>query len=152
MLRLGADLQTADLGRTELFSVTREKIREFAAALGERNPICHEVQAAQAAGYDDLVAPPTFLISMQMKSLLEFLASPEVGLDVSQILHGEQGFVLQRPVLAGDQLSAETSIVDTRTRGEATFYSLETQVFDLGGQQVAALTSTIVGNSGGTAS
>jgi acyl dehydratase len=145
-------MTNTDLDRDEPFRVTREKIREFAAALGERNPICHDVAAARLAGYADLVAPPTFLISMQMNSLLAFLASPEVGLDISQILHGEQGFVLQRPVIAGDELLATTNIVDTRTRGDATFYSLETQVAGKSGQSVARLNSTIVGGSEGSAS
>jgi len=145
-------MSTTDLDRAAPFRVTREKIREFSSALGERNPICHDVDAAREAGYADLVAPPTFLISMQMGLLLEFLASPGIGLDVSQILHGEQGFTLARPVIAGDELLAETNVVDTRRRGDATFYSLETTVLGQGGEAVATLTSTIVGGSEGSAS
>jgi acyl dehydratase len=133
----------------ESFRVSREKIREFANALGERNPVCHSVKAAQAAGYPDLVAPPTFLTSLQLLELERFLSSPEVGLE---ILHGEQGFVLHRPVIAGDELASKTSIEDQRERGDATFYSLATRVESVSGELVATLSSTIVAGATGAVS
>jgi acyl dehydratase len=136
----------------ESFRVSREKIREFANALGERNPVCHSVKAAQAAGYPDLVAPPTFLTSLQLLELERFLSSPEVGLDISQILHGEQGFVLHRPVIAGDELASKTSIEDQRERADATFYSLATRVESVSGELVAILSSTIVAGATGAVS
>ena len=136
----------------EPFRVSREKIREFANALGERNPVCHSVEAAKAAGYQDLVAPPTFLTSLQLFELERFLSSPDVGLDISQILHGEQGFDLHRPVIAGDALVSETSIEDKRERGGATFYSLATEVKDANGELVASLSSTIVAGAAGVVS
>ena len=136
----------------EPFRVSREKIREFANALGERNPICHSVEAAIAAGYEDLVAPPTFLTSLQLLELERFLSSPDVGLDISQILHGEQGFDLHRPVIAGDELVSKTVIEDKRERGDATFYSLATSVNDVQGNRVATLSSTIVAGAAGAVS
>lgn len=137
---------------SEPFRVSREKIREFANALGERNPICHSVKAAKAAGYQDLVAPPTFLTSLQLVELEKFLSSPEVGLDISQILHGEQGFNLHRPVIAGDELVSETTVEDKRERGDTTFYSLATSVHAVDGELVATLSSTIVASSAGAVS
>ena len=136
----------------EPFRVSREKIREFANALGERNPICHSVEAAIAAGYEDLVAPPTFLTSLQLLELERLLSSPDVGLDISQILHGEQGFDLHRPVIAGDELVSKTVIEDKRERGDATFYSLATSVNDVQGNRVATLSSTIVAGAAGAVS
>jgi len=136
----------------EPFRVSREKIREFANALGERNPICHSVKAAQAAGHQDLVAPPTFLTSLQLFELERFLSSPEVGLDISQILHGEQGFTLHRPVIAGDELVSETAVEDKRERGDSIFYSLTTSVNALDGELVATLSSTIVAGASGSVS
>lgn len=94
----------------ELFEVGREKVKEFALALGETNPIYFKKEHAQSLGYSDIVAPPTFLISVAMSAMNKVLFDPEFNLDYSRIVHGEQGFTLHKPVVAGMQLALNTTL------------------------------------------
>ena len=102
------------LGRTaassEPFEVTRGDIRRFATAIGDANPACHDRAAAQALGHRDVVAPPTFLITFALTAAADLVSDPELGLDYSLVVHGEQRFALHRPVCAGDLLDAETRL------------------------------------------
>lgn len=97
------------------YQVGREKIREFATAVGDRNPVCHDVEAARALGYADVVAPPTFGIVMSMDASAVVMFDPELGLDYSRVVHGEQRFAYTRPIVAGDVLVVTTSIESIRT-------------------------------------
>src|SRR6185437_6509858 len=93
------------------FEVGRELIRHFASAIGDANPISHDVEAAKAAGHPDLVAPPTFLTTLGFRRRSGPIDDPELGLDYSLVVHGEQKFILHRPVYAGDVLSGRTTVV-----------------------------------------
>ncbi len=92
----------------ELFEVGREKIKEFARALGETNPAYFDIEHAKKLGYSDIIAPPTFLISVAMSEMNKVLFDPEFNLDYSRIVHGEQSFTLQQPIVAGMQLALNT--------------------------------------------
>jgi hypothetical protein len=94
----------------ELFEVGREKVKEFALALGETNPIYFNKEHAQSLGFSDIVAPPTFLISVAMSAMNKILFDPKFNLDYSRIVHGEQGFTLHKPVVAGMQLAWNTTL------------------------------------------
>lgn len=89
----------------ESYQVGREKIKEFSRALGEANPIYFNTQYAQSLGYKDILAPTTFLITMAMEAMNKILFDPEFNLDYSRIVHGEQGFSLKQPVVAGMDLA-----------------------------------------------
>ena len=95
---------------TEPYEVGREKIREFADAIGDDNPAYRDKAAAKALGYPDVIAPPTFPIVMTMKAAHQIVADPELGLDYSRVVHVEQRFSYSRPVRAGryDQISSVT--------------------------------------------
>ena len=86
---------------TEPFQVGREAIRDFAASVGARSPIHHDVEAARAAGYRDLVAPPTFAVIPGQRTDAQFVTDAEAGVDFSRVVHGEQRFVHHRPIVAG---------------------------------------------------
>jgi len=90
------------------FTVEVEKgaIRRFAEALGDRNPIRHDEDAARAAGHRGLVAPPTFPASFRPPGDAPWMAR----LDRSRIRAGEQGFRLHRPILAGDRLTCRLTL------------------------------------------
>lgn len=94
----------------ELYEVGREKIKEFALALGETNPIYFKKEVAQSLGYADILAPPTFLITVAMSAMNQVLFDPEFNLDYSRIVHGEQSFTLHKPVVAGMQLALNTTL------------------------------------------
>ncbi len=97
------------------FLVGREHIRQFARAIGDPNPLYHDLEAARTAGYPDLVAPPTFLVAAIPGALGLPVDDPAFGLDFSLIVHGEQRFSLSRPVVAGDELTAVTALTGLRT-------------------------------------
>jgi len=91
---------------TEPYVVGREKVREFSSAVFATAPIHHDANAAMAAGYSDVVAPPTFPIVIQEKTLQHLLSHPGAGIDFSRVVHGDQKFEYQRPLVAGDEVVA----------------------------------------------
>src|SRR5579875_3685352 len=89
---------------TAPYEVGREKIREFADAVNDPNPLYRDREAARAAGYDDVIAPPTFPIVLTLRAGHQVIMDPDLGIDYSRVVHGEQRFVHARPVVAGDAL------------------------------------------------
>lgn len=89
---------------TAVYEVGREKIREFADAIGDPNPAYRDVAAAQALGYPDVIAPPTFAIVLAMPVINQAAFDPELGLDYTKVVHGEQKFLHSRPIRPGDRL------------------------------------------------
>ena len=135
---------------SETYEVSRELIRRFAAAIGDGNPLYVDRSAAVSAGYPDVIAPPTFLTVLGFRFALEGpVVDPDLGLDYSLVVHGEQRFVLHRPVHAGDVLSVESVIDEIRDAGSNELMVTRTTVTDADGQPVADLYSTLV--SRGTA-
>ena len=128
--------------------ITRGDIRRFAAAIGDGNPLYLDADAARAKGYRDVLAPPTFLITVAGSTGPGLLSDPALGLNFSLVVHGQQGFTLHLPVCAGDVLESETRIDDVRDAGRNELICLITE-FTSAGSPVATLTNTIV--SRGTA-
>ena len=132
------------------YEVGRELIRRFADAIGDPDPVYRDLEAARAAGHPDVIAPPTFLTVLNFRFAAEGpVADPELGLDYSRVVHGEQAFELHRPVRAGDVLTSVQSVADIRDAGRNELISTVTEVTDAAGEPVATLRSTIV--SRGTA-
>lgn len=107
------------------YAVGREKVREFASAVGETNPLYFEPDHARAAGYADVVAPPMFAVVFASRSVAPALFDPEVGLDFAMMVHGAQEFVWGPLVVAGDEISTTTTVKDISQRGEMTFFVFE---------------------------
>jgi len=100
---------------TEPYEVSRVKIREFADAIGDGNPLYRDQEAAKAAGYPDVIAPPTFPIVVSLGN--PALADPELGLNYAMVVHGEQRFEYTRPVRAGDVLTCTSTITEIKSIG-----------------------------------
>ncbi|MGI5284547.1 MaoC family dehydratase N-terminal domain-containing protein [Nonomuraea polychroma] len=130
------------------YEVSRVKIREFAAAIGDANPIYRDTEAAQAAGYPDVIAPPTFPIVFSLQSGGEALADPDLGLNFAMVVHGEQRFEYVRPVYAGDQLVSTATITDIRTAGRNELLTVRSEVTTVGGEPVCVTYNTIVERGG----
>lgn len=126
------------------YQVGREKIREFATAIGDSNPAYHDIESAWALGHPDLVAPPTFPIIMTMKAMSVAMFDPELGLDYSRVVHGEQKFVYSRPVFAGDNLIVTASIDNIRSVAGNDLITTRADVVTEGGQHVVTAYSVIV--------
>jgi len=102
----------------EPYEVALVKVREFARALGDENPLYHDPAAARRAGYPHVIAPPTFAVVVAQAERLAMLRDPELGLDPARMLHTEQRFRYRRPIFAGDALLATAEIVDISVRGQ----------------------------------
>src|ERR671927_1966222 len=87
-----------------VYEVGRAKIAEFAAAVGATDPVHTDVEAARAAGHADVIAPPTFAIVVSLEAAMSVLQDPDVALDYSRVVHGEQRFAHHPPLRAGDRL------------------------------------------------
>ena len=133
---------------TAPYLVGREKIREFANAVFSTNPINHDVFAAQAAGYADVVAPPTFAVLIQERSLHTVLADPEADIDFSRVVHGDQRFIHVRPIVAGDELTSVLEVASVKSLGAHSMITFNTEVFDAEKNLVATAISTLVVRGG----
>jgi acyl dehydratase len=147
-------LNRAFIGReypaSATYEVGREHIRRFAEAIGDRNPAYVDVEAAKALGHRDVLAPPTFLTVLGYRFAGEGpIVDPELGLDYSLVVHGEQSFELHRPVYAADVLTSVQRIEDIKDAGRNELILMVTEVTDSAGARVATLRSTVV--SRGTA-
>ena len=129
---------------TQPYLVGREKIREFAHAVKSTNPMNLDVFAAQAAGYEDVIAPPTFAVVIQERSLATVLADPEAGIEFSRVVHGDQRFIHERPIVAGDELISELEVASVKSLGGNSMVTFETKIFDANKQLVCTAISTLV--------
>jgi acyl dehydratase len=125
-----------------LYAVGREKIREYARAVGETNPLHSDLEAARAAGYHDLVAPPMFAVVYGLPAVGPALFDPEVGVDFAMLVHGAQEFVWGPLVVAGDEVATVVTVKEIEARGELGFYVFESTSHNQRGQEVSRGTWT----------
>ena len=126
------------------YVVGREKIREFARAIGDTNPAYHNPQAAKALGYSDVIAPPTFAIVVSLEAANAALFDPELGLDYSRVVHGEQTFTYTRPICAGDELIVTTVIENIRSMAGNDMITTKGIITTVDGEPVATASSMLV--------
>jgi acyl dehydratase len=129
---------------TDPYLVGREKIREFARAVFATNPLNHDVDAARAAGHPDVVAPPTFPIVIQERTLAQLLAEADAGIDFTRVVHGDQRFTYTRPIVAGDELIATLTIASVKSLGGHSMVTAVSDIVDASGKHVVTATSTLV--------
>lgn len=113
---------------TPPYLVGREKIREFATAIGAMDPIYHDPDAAKAFGHPDVIAPPTFPIVITAAVIEQLIAHPGLGLDFSRVVHGDQRYTYHRPVRAGDCLICAGRIAEITERGGHQFLTVRTEI------------------------
>ena len=142
-------LDQAVVGREpapESLLVTRSRLRAFARATGQADPVYTDVDAARRAGHRDLPVPPTFFFSIELEAPDPFRALTDLGVDLRTVLHGEQEFRYHRLAHAGDELTARARFTDVYEKkgGALQFLVKETAVTDQDGTLVATLRSTTV--------
>lgn len=128
--------------RTRAYEVGREKIREFASAIGDVNPAYRDVDAARALGHRDVIAPPTFAFVLTLEGW--HMVMDDLGIDFSHVLHVDQRFVHHRPLIAGDVIHAGATIDSVRERMGSTFLVIRTDVSDHADELVSSGYSTIM--------
>jgi acyl dehydratase len=126
------------------YEVSRVKIAEFADAVGEPSPLCRDRAAAQAAGYPDVIAPPTFAIVVNAVNAARVTHDPGLGVNYAMVVHGEQSFSHARPIRAGDVLVAQTTIESIRALGSMTTLTSVTDIRTTDGEHVCTARSTLV--------
>jgi acyl dehydratase len=129
---------------TAPYLVGREKIREFATAIGDSNPAYLDVEAARALGHPDLVAPPTFAIVLSLPAAHQIVLDPALGLDYSRVVHGEQRFALTRPIHAGDELTVVATVEKIRSVAGNDIITTRGDIATTAGEPVATAYSTLV--------
>lgn len=133
---------------TSPYAVGREKVREFANAVLSRASIHHDSEAARAAGYADVVAPPTFAVVVQEHTLQQLLADQEADVDFSRVVHGDQRFTYSRPIVAGDELTATLTIAAVKQLGGHSMVTASSDIVDATGAHVVTAISTLVVRGG----
>jgi hypothetical protein len=123
--------------RTPSYEVGREKVREFSRAVFF--PTESEEQSNS-----DLVVPPTFPVVIQEQSLKLVLADPEAKLDFSRVVHGDQRFVFERPIVTGDELTSELHVASVKTLAGNHLVTFNTEIFDASNKLVCTAISTLV--------
>jgi acyl dehydratase len=142
---------TDAIGKTyapSTYAVGREKIREYAAAVCETNPLHFDFEAARAAGHQDLVAPPMFAVVYGARAVGPALFDPEVGIDFAMMVHAGQDFVWGPLVIAGDEITTTASVKDISDRGGMVFYAFETVSENQRGENVCTGTWTQIVRGG----
>jgi acyl dehydratase len=133
---------------TQPYEVSRVKIAEFAAAIGDPNPVYTDRDAAVAAGYPDVIAPPTFPIVVSTPAAGLAVADPALGINYAMVVHGEQRFEYARPLHAGDVVTAQATIVSIRQVRDNVMMTTRTEVSTVGGEHVCTAFSTLVERGG----
>jgi len=132
-------VSTQAIGKTYpavVYAVGREKVREYAWAVGETNPLYVDLDAARAAGYADVVAPPMFAVVYAGRSITPALFDPEVGIDFANMLHAGQEFEWGPLVVAGDEITTTTAVQEIDERGGMGFYVFRTDSRNQRGETV----------------
>jgi acyl dehydratase len=138
-------VNTQAIGKTypaATYAIGREKIREYAAAVGETNPLHHDVDAARAAGYADVVAPPMFAVVYAGRAVGPAIFDPDVGINLALMVHGSQEFRWGPLVVAGDEITTTNTVKDIADRGGMAFYVFESVSQNQHGETVCTGTWT----------
>ena len=124
------------------YDVGREKIREYANAIGATNPVHHEREAALAAGYRNVVAPPMFCVVYSGPALRPGILDPDVGINLAAMVHGGQEFVWGEPVCAGDEITTQAQVSEIYEQDGKGFYVFESVSTNQDGAEVVRGTWT----------
>ena len=132
-------VNTDAIGKTyaaTTYAVGREKVREYAFAVGETNPLYLDVEAARAAGHDDVVAPPMFAVVYSLPAVAQGMFDPEVGIDFSRLVHAGQEFEWGPLVVAGDEIRTTTQVSDITERAGSGYFVFESTSVNQRGETV----------------
>ena len=130
-------------------AVDRDRVTRFAEAIGDEDPRFRDPEAARSEGHPNQLAPPTFPTTIQILASAQVVVDPDLGLDYTRVVHGEQEFEWRRPIVVGDALRATPRIADLYARGPNEFLVIENEITDADGEVVCISRATLL--SRGTA-
>jgi acyl dehydratase len=140
-------LKTEAIGKewpATTYEVGREKVREYATVVGLENPVHFDREAARAAGFRDVVAPPMFAVVYSSPAMAPAMFDPEVGMNFAAMVHGGQEFEWDEPACAGDEITTTARCADISERDGKGFYTFETSSINQNGDQVTRGTWTLI--------
>ncbi len=127
------------------FHIERGKIKEFARAIGDGNPIYTDIQVANSKEYRDIPVPPTFATVMEMWAGADFDTLVErLQLNPLKVLHGEQQYRYLEDICAGDRLRGETKVMSIEEKRGMKLITLETTYFNQENRPVLIATAVII--------
>ncbi|MGW3624228.1 FAS1-like dehydratase domain-containing protein [Streptomyces sp. NPDC000880] len=129
---------------TSPYEVGREKIREFAEAVGDANAAYTDREAAKALGHPDVIAPPTFAFAITFKAAEQVIQDPQLGLDYDRVVHRDQKFAYTRPVRAGDRLTVTSTIETIKSLAGNDVVDIRGEVRDEAGEHVVTAWTKLV--------
>ena len=151
-----ADFEGREYPANAPYSVGREKIREFASAVGATHPAHHDLVAARGSGYPDLVAPPTFAVVVAQRAESQYISDPEAQIDFTRVVHADERFTHHRPIVAGDELTTVLHVDRVVVRGAISMVTTRCEIYampqhvevpspeaDTPGEHVATVVSTL---------
>ncbi len=140
-------VNTSYVGRvyppTDPYAVGREHLRDFARAVGAQHPAHHDVAAARALGYPDVIAPPTFAVVIAQRAESQLIGDPEAGIDFSRVVHADERFTHHRPIRAGDELVTVLRVDSITERAGLAMVTTRCEIADDDGAPVATVVSTL---------
>jgi acyl dehydratase len=128
----------------EPYEVALEHVRAFASALGDENALYRDPAAARAAGYPHAIAPPTFAQVVSAAGRRALFAHPELGLRYERILHSEQRFRYERPIVVGDVLTTAYAITEIALKGRHELLAWDAEIRDAEGELVCTASGSIL--------
>ena len=144
-------IDTSKIGKTYspfTYEVGLEKIREYANAVGESNPVHHDRAAAREAGFRDVVAPPMFAVVYSAGAMGPAVLDPEIGINLMMMLHGSQEFEWSEPVCAGDTITTQAEVKDIHEKDGRQFFVFESVSKNQNGDEVVRGTWTNIVRGG----
>lgn len=135
LARSSVDSRVGYRARPWSYEIGAEKIREYAAAVGEDSPIYYDRTAARAAGFSDIVAPPMFVV-VYCKWMSPLVQDEALGIDYDRMLHGSQEFTWSRVACVGDVITTSAQVTGIYAKGPLTFFELESVSTEMSGAEV----------------
>jgi len=129
---------------TTPYAVGREKVREFAEAVGAADLVHFDQVQARARGYRDVIAPPTFAAVIAQRCDRQFISDPDAGIDYSRLVHGAQKFVHHRPITAGDEVVGVLTVDSVKLVGGHAMVTTRSELSTVDGEHLCTATSTVV--------
>ena len=143
-MAINPDYEGRTFEPSEPYEVSRVKIAEFATAIGDSSPLCRNRAAAQAAGYPDVIAPPTFAIVITAADTARLVADPDLGVNYAMVVHGEQSSTHPRPLHAGDVVVSQSTVESIKQIRSMTTLATVTEIRTVDGERVCTARSTAV--------
>jgi len=128
---------------TDVYEVGREKIRDFADAVGAAHAAHRDVGVARSLGYPDVIAPPTFAVVVAQRAEQQYVADPRAGIDFSRVVHADERFTHHRPIVAGDRLVTVLHVDAVTERAGLAMVTTRAEIAGEDGEPVSTVVSTL---------